>query len=146
MNVIIVDEDCTIKFDCTGTKRMSESRAAKSQCYDLCLCCHTSFLLTHYVSLSLSPLYLSPFYHFYIYHLYLSPLCLSTLYDFSLNWIGNNPGRKTYTVSLVSPCISLPCITPVPLCYTDLLYLPRELRSSSISAWCCSSKVSIDFG
>ena len=32
------------------------------------------------------------------------------------------------------------------LCDTDLLYLPRELRSSSISAWCCSSKVSIDFG
>ena len=42
--------------------------------------------------------------------------------------------------------LSLVATLPPPYCHTDLLYLPRELRSSSISAWCCSSKVSIDFG
>ena len=42
------------QFNCPGNRRMSESWAAKSQCYDLCLCLLQHFLPSHslYVTLT----------------------------------------------------------------------------------------------
>ena len=75
--------------------------------------------------------------------------CWWRLYNHKFNCTRNRRMLKSWAAK--TQCYDLCCNTSFPLCLslsvnTDLLYLPRELRSSSISAWCCSSKVSIDFG
>ena len=78
--------------------------------------------------------------------------CWWRLYNHKFNCTRNRRMLKSWAAK--TQCYDLLCYRTslsrlslsISLCDTDLLYLPRELRSSSISAWCCSSKVSIDFG
>ena len=151
MNVIIVDEDCTITSLIEPGGCQSHGQQRISVMTSASVASLPSFSLTMYLSLSPPCISTTCIYlpcinlHVSLYFvcIYLVSLSLSlSLSPVYLSLVSISL-VSLYLVSIYLVSLSL---VPLYLCDTDLLYLPRELRSSSISAWCCSSKVSIDFG